>query len=192
MEADWSVEIGSNLPVIAVPWEGFVDLRHNLAATEHIVEVADIPPLAEALTLLNAPASFVFTSKCDFWTITAEEIDPFEFDSASEEAQQGVACYIDILASDPRLYASFSMHEAWVRHASLALRQDRQPQSRADFVVRPSMHTDKASTITREGFAITLYVSACGADEAAAKRIFRTALRTATAVTIKAAATTGE
>src|SRR5215813_14442400 len=74
VEADWSVEIGADLPLIAVPWEGFVDLRRDLAAAHELRETTAAPMLGEALIDLNQEASPVFTSKCDFWLLTADEI----------------------------------------------------------------------------------------------------------------------
>ena len=187
MEADWSVEIGKDLPVIVAPWEGFVDLRHDAAAVNRIAEADGNPALIDALTKLNASGSPVFTSKCDFWTLTADEIDPFEFDATSEEAQGGIACYLDMLARDPLLYASFPLHESWVRSVTFALRECCQPQVRVEFVVRPAVTEN-----TGEGYGITLYVWACAAREVSIKERFRAALQTATDITMKKAAPAGE
>jgi hypothetical protein len=192
MEADWSVEVGSDLPVVTVPWEGFVDLRRVPEAVRRIAEAGNHTALAEALIRLNAPESPVFTSKCDYWEINADEIDPFEFEAASEEALQGIGCYVDLLARDPQFYASFSMHEDWVRRAALALRQHRQACARIEFVVRPAIQKEMETDSLLEGFAITLYVSSCGADEDTAKRMFQAALEAATTVTIKTAPIAGE
>lgn len=192
MEADWSVEVGNNLPVIVVPWDGFVDLRLNLDAVDKVVEVANNRALAEALIELNATDSPVFTSKCDLWLLSEGEIDAFEFDASREEARQGIACYIDIIAHDPALFASFATHESWVRHATLALRAHLQSQARAEFVIRPALHIGEEKANAQDGFAITLYVSACASTEIAAESIFQAALQTATAFTIKKVATAGE
>lgn len=192
MEADWSVEVGSDLPVIVVPWDGFVDLRLHLDAVDKIAEVANNRALAEALIKLNATDSPVFTSKCDLWSLAEDEIDVFEFDASREEAQQGIACYIDIIAHSPALFASFAMHETWVRHATFALRAHLQPQARAEFVIRPALYIRDEKANAQDGFAITLYVSACAATEIAAKSIFQAALQTTTAFTIKESAVAGE
>lgn len=192
MEADWSVEIGRDLPVIVAPWDGFVDLRRDPDAVKHVVEVANHPALAVALTAFNATDSPVFTSKCDYWPLAADEIDAFEFDASGEEAQLGTACYIDIIARDQALFASFAAHEDWVRRATLELRKYPQSQVRIEFVVRAAMNIESAGSDARDGFAVTLYVSACAATEAAAEGIFQAALQAATAVTMKEATTVGE
>lgn len=182
MEADWSVEIGADLPVIAVPWDGFVDLRRNPAAdVDYIGEAVAHPALARALETLNAMTSPAFTSKCDCWVAPADEIDPFEFDATRDEAQQGIACYIDIIARNPDLVASFIAHETWVRTAALALRMVALQRARADFVVR------RALVNQRDGFAITLYAAACGESEAAAYITLESALNHAITATIQAA-----
>jgi hypothetical protein len=187
MEADWSVEIGNDLPVIAVPWEGFVDLRIKSDSVSQIREVDDSPELAEALIEWNARTSPVFTSKCDCWVLASEEIDPLEFEAESIDAQKGIACYIDVLACKPELYASFSRHEAWVQSAVQALRKHVQPQARAEFVVRPAIYETLG-----DGFALTVYVAACAAIMDEAKSIFRSALKAVTAITMNAAVTAGE
>jgi hypothetical protein len=186
MEADWSVEVGSDLPTIAVPWEGFVHLRRDPLLASSLIETADSSILAQSLIRLNQESSPVFTSKCDHWLLSAEEIDPLEFDAEARNAEWGIACYIDIIARNQALFASFHAHEAWVRSLSNGLRQTKLPQARVELVVRA------ANVDAREGFAITLYTAACGASEAAAEAIFQAALEAAVTITMKQAASAGE
>jgi hypothetical protein len=186
MEADWSVEIGAGLPMIVVPWEGFVDLRVEPAAALQLPEVAAMPALAQALMQLNQESSPVFTSKCDFWTLTADEIDPLEFDATPENATQGIACYIDIISRHESRFASFPAHEALARTFVGELRKVELYQARVELVIRP-LTVDK-----HEGFAFTLYVAACGPTEDAARTIFHKALESTATITMKKAATTGE
>lgn len=181
MEADWSVEIGADLPVIAVPWEGFIDLRHAPSLANSLEETVAAPALARTLVTLNAAISSVFTSKCDLWLLTPDDIDPFEFGASREQAQQGIACYVDVVARDAGVFESFAAHEAWVRGATAELREVELPQARVEYVVRASSLGDF------EGFAVTLYAAACAVKEADVKSIFHDALETATAITIKQA-----
>jgi len=193
MEADWSVEVGNDLPVIAVPWESFVDLRDRPELIASITEVAGNEALSEALMVLNASALPVFTSKCDCWLLTADEIDPLEFEAECDDAQRGIGCYIDILSRDLAVYRSFSAHEKWVRRATLSLRAMRQPQAKVEFVVRPAlMLQNNAADEVQRGFGITLYVYACAAEETAAKEVFQIALRTATTITMQKEPIAGE
>ena len=181
MEADWSVEIGADLPVIAVPWEGFIDLRHAPSLASGLEEAATAPALARALVTLNAAISPVFTAKCDLWLLTPDDIDPLEFGASREQAQQGIACYIDIVARDAEVFASFAAHEAWVRASTIELREVELLRARVEFVVRASSVDD------HEGFAVTLYTAACAVTEADVKSTFHDALGTATAITIRQA-----
>ena len=186
MEADWSVEVGADLPTIVVPWEGFVDLRRDLLLVSEIEEAVVTPELAQALIKLNQKTSPVFTSKSDLWFLLAEEIDPFECDAAREEAKQGISCYIDIIARNAQLFSSFQAHEVWVRSATQEMCQAKLRQARVEFVIRA------AEVDGCEGYAVTLYVASCGATETTARGIFHTALETAVAITMKLAATAGE
>ncbi len=181
MESDWSVEIGADLPVIAVPWEGFIDLRHAPSLASSLDETVTAPALARMLVKLNAAISPVFTSKCDLWLLTPDDIDPLEFGANREQSQQGIACYIDVVARDAEVFASFAAHEAWVRAATAELREVELPRARVEYVVRAS------SVDGHEGFAVTLYTAACAVTEADVKSIFHDALETATAITIKQA-----
>ena len=181
MEADWSVEIGADLPVIAVPWEGFIDLRHAPSLASGLEEAATAPALARALVTLNAAISPVFTAKCDLWLLTPDDIDPLEFGASREQAQQGIACYVDVVARDARVFASFAAHEAWVRATIAELREIELPRAHVEYVVRASSVDD------HEGFAVTLYTAACAVTEADVKSIFHDALETATAITIRQA-----
>lgn len=185
MEADWSAEIGTNLPVIAVPWEGFVDLRRSPQMASVLPETAVSPILAQWLITLNQEASLVFTSKCDTWALTANEIDPLEFDAAGEDVTEGLACYIDIIARKALLFASFPAHEIWVRSAANEMGQIKLRQARAELVIR------KAIVNELDGYAVTLYVAASGVTEDAVRNIFDIALETAAMITMKLA-TTGE
>jgi hypothetical protein len=186
MEADWWVEVGADLPTIVVPWEGFVDLRRNPLLINKIEEAVITPELAQALTRLNQKSSPVFTSKCDFWLLSAEEIDPLEFDAEREEVEQGISCYIDIIVGNTQLFSSFQAHETWVRSVTQEIRQAKLRQARVEFVIRA------ANVAGCEGYAVTLYVASCGDTETVARSVFHTALETAVTITMKLAATTGE
>jgi hypothetical protein len=186
VEADWSVEIGADLPIVAVPWEGFVDLRREPLLAQSLAETTTAPALAQMLVKLNAAAAPVFTSKCDLWTLAADDIDPLEFEASREDAQVGTACYIDVIARDPTIFASFTLHEAWVRAATAELREMVLSQARVELVVREALVDDL------EGFAVTLYTAACSSKEAGVQSTFRDALEAAAAITIKRAAAAGE
>ena len=191
MEADWSAEIGAGLPEIVLPWAGLIDLG-GLGAAEirsQVPEAADTPGLALALAQLNAAASPVRTSKCDVWTLGADEIDVYEFDTTVEEAQHGRAAYMDIVPQDLAVFASFTLTEEWARAFARALAVVPVSSARAEVVVRGARIEDTS------GFALTLYAFGCGRDKEAAERAWSAALdaaATATMATVPEAADAGE
>lgn len=181
MEADWAAEIGPDLPVIDPDWAGLVDWRSDPQALEKIPEAADYPVLREVLVQLNAPESPVRTTRCDVWTLIAEEIDPLEFGCAPDLEIVGLACYIDLVPLEPALFASFERHETWARRAVQEMRDAPARTGRVDLVIRA------ARTISNEGFAMTLYAAGCGADLDLARASWAAALRVASTVTMRAA-----
>jgi hypothetical protein len=179
MEADWSVEIGANLPRIHVPWEGFVDLRQAQADLNTIAEAARFPPLARALATLNGKGSLVFTAKSDVWSITGGEIDPDEFASQPEDACCGQASYIDVIERDLAKMASFDFHERRARQVVEDLRMFSMRNGRIDLVIRGAIVDN------REGYAITLYAAGCGADTASAATSWESVLAAAVLASTK-------
>ncbi|MFP5230952.1 MAG: hypothetical protein ACLGXA_25330 [Acidobacteriota bacterium] len=181
MEADWSVEIGASLPIIDADWPGFVDLRADRNRIATIPEAVE-PALRAALLDLNREDSPVFTSKCEVWELAAEEIDPDEFAcDPSVACQAGRASWIDVLARDADVFASFDAQEAWVRRIAARLREEPGAHGRVDAVVRAAL------TAGREGFAITLYAAGCGVDTQAARAAWERVLAAAVAATMREA-----
>lgn len=181
MEADWAAEIGPNLPVVEADWPGFVDLRRKPDAVDRIPEAVRHAGLRTALLQLNAPESPLRTTKCDLWALTAAEIDPLEFGCVPDSVAIGMACYIDVVAIDATLFASFERHESWAKIATLEMRRAPMGPGRVDLVIRAARAAD------REGFAITLYAAGCGADSCSACASWSAALELAAAVTMRAA-----
>ena len=180
MEADWSVEIGPDLPCIDGSWEGFIDLRAAPSAVDSILEATKLPALRAALLALNAASSQVFTTKCDTWAI--EDVDPYEFGASADQARSGFASYIDILERDAARFASFTIHEQRVRELTAHLRELDLPRGRVDCVLRVAFVQDQS------GYGLTLYAAGCGADDASAYASWIQVLAAAAAATIATAA----
>lgn len=201
MHTDWAAECGTDDPLIVVPWRdpndtsgkcAFVDLRAQPEEAESLPEAEQHPPLARALRALNASRSPVFTSKCDAWTLSTDEVaqlrlelaldrDGEEQGEAGEEPAltSGFASYIDCICRDRALFASFPRHEHVLRRiARLAARLDH-PHAALECVLRPAfLHLDSP----RQGFAISFYVKALGNTAPRAEIAWAAALAEAVAV----------
>src|SRR5271156_4694905 len=127
MLSDWSAECSSDDPVLVVPWSDpsdpsgnrrFIDLRENPYDLDHLPEVEQHPPLMHALRALNAARSPVFTSKCDAWPLSSEELEhlrlTLDIDPIHEHLTDGFASYIDILLRDRALFASSHQNQQLV------------------------------------------------------------------------------
>jgi hypothetical protein len=168
MEADWSVALAADDPVITVPWaasEGerggrFIDLRLGGHLIEEIEEARARPPLRSALLLLNDAASPLWTAKCDAWISSAEEgaepFDPFEMNATPDETAFGAGCYIDLLPREALLLSSFERQERWVRVVTEALRGIPARAARVELVLR------RAEVEAVPGFGVTWFVEGCG------------------------------
>jgi hypothetical protein len=181
MEADWSVEIGPGLSCIDASWDGFIDLRRSPDSIDSLPETQLHPALREALLALNEESSRVFTTKCDIWLLTKDEIDPDEFEANIENAQTGFASYIDILERDAGHFMSFAFHEQLARSLTDRLRRIALRQCRIELVLRAAVINEQL------GYGLTLYAAGCGFDEPAADAAWQAALTIAVAATIAGA-----
>ena len=184
MEADWSVEIGSDSPVIDGAWEGFVNLRGSPDAIESVIEAAEHPELRKALLALNSEVSSAFTAKCDVWSLTEKEIDPDEFEARQEDARMGFASYIDYLERASAEFFSFEFHEQQAREIVAELVRIDLRQGRADIVVRSAVMNETG------GYGLTLYAAGCGCNKASALAAWQMVLQALVAATIGVAART--
>ena len=99
MEADWEVEIGGEAPVIETDWPGFIDLSTQPERISEIAEARTFLPLADLLSALNLGNSQVWTSKCDIW----------------EPESSALACYIDLLPREAKVFAQRQQAELFCR-----------------------------------------------------------------------------
>jgi hypothetical protein len=169
MEADWSVALAADDPVIAVPWASsagdtrkchFVDLRLGEHLIDEIEEARSRPALRSALLLLNSAESQLLTVKCDAWSSSAAEgaepFDGYEMEAEPGETSFGAGCYVDLLPRDFALLSSFEGQERWIRVAVKALRAIPANAARVELVLR---HAQIEGT---QGFGVTWFVEGCG------------------------------
>jgi hypothetical protein len=193
MVADWSVECGADDPVLVVPWsyadEGlepaasagphFVDLRENPYDLDHLPEAELHPPMMQALRALNASRSPVFTAKCDAYPLTELDELQFELDMPAAEAPFGFASYIDLIWRERSLFVSIHQHEQLLHRLVRHVEPLDFPHAAMDCVLRPAFVD---LTGPQEGFAISLYVKALGADAASAYESWAEALEAVVAL----------
>jgi hypothetical protein len=177
MLSDWSVECGADDPVLVVPWThdtedpttgaSFVDLRENPYDLDHLPEAEQHPALMHALRALNAGRSPVFTAKCDAWTASDEELARLQFDLDQPAAEQpcGFASYIDLLWRERSIFVSFHQQEQLLHRLARHSEPLDYPLAALECILRPAL-VDLAGP--QEGFAVTVYVRALGADAASA------------------------
>lgn len=174
MQADFSVEMGSDDPVLEVPWasEGgnlhYVNLRLEPERLGEIVEARDCPALAEFLRRLNSGDSAFETVKCDRWCGAdiehAEEI----FGGSHKYGS-----YCDIAFRDRVARQSFPQNEALVRRLVELLQKAPELPGAAEFVVRRCVFHDDES----DGCAVTCFVTGYATDEERARREWSIALK---------------
>jgi hypothetical protein len=172
MDADFSIELGHDDPVLDFPWTdpagklAYVDLKRNPELIESIEEAQTFPELAEFLRLLNSPRSLVETAKCDAWMTTdlnAEE----DIYSASHKC----ASYVDVVFSRKDARRSLPVHEQFARQLVALLARAPETPSAVEVCVRRCYFTesnDKGGEV-EEGFYCSMFLSGFGNEEVNAR-----------------------
>jgi hypothetical protein len=162
VEADWEVEIGGGAPVIEADWpavpaspavpgcSGYIDLRSHPERIAQLPEAVAFPPLARLLLALNAPASPLYTSKCDLW----------------QPEPNALACYIDLLPHEAKVFAQRQQAETFCREYVARL-SSAQPQSAPELspVSSVALVIRQAIAGPADGFGITAYLAAHAASQ---------------------------
>jgi hypothetical protein len=191
MDADFSIELGREDPVLDFPWsdpEGkfaYHDLKRHPELLPLIEEAQRFPELAEFLRVINSTRNILETAKCDAWPST--ELNPEE---DIYDASHKFTSYVDVVFSNIVFVkkkrtlpapAEVSSRESLPAHEKLArelvhlLGQTREIPSAVEMYIR-RCYFGEASGI-REGFYCTLYVSGYGNDAAAARQNWSLGLR---------------
>ena len=167
VQADFSVELGSDDETLDLPWSDeasglrYYDLKRNPGLISKIEEAQLEPTLAEFLSSLNSSASPLETAKCDSWAsadITIEEEifgAPHKFGS-----------YVDLIFSDRRAQVKFQAHEEFAKKICALLKKSPEIPVSAEFLIRRCYFRDHEPV--RSGFYITFYLFGFGDDESQA------------------------
>jgi hypothetical protein len=183
MDAEFSIELGREDPVLDFPWEdpsgkfAYRDLKRRPDLIASIDEAAKFPELREFLEALNSPTSVVETAKCDAWLTT--ELSEEE---SIYEASHKFASYVDVVLSDIALRMasidhSLAVHEQFARALVELVRRapDGQSESQLEICVRRCYFGEKGGV--REGCYFTLYVSGYANDGISARRNWSNGLK---------------
>jgi hypothetical protein len=180
MDADFSIELGPEDPVLDFPWTDpadeclYVDLKQRPELVASLVEAKEFPELGEFLQVVNSLQSMVETAKCDAWATT--EL------SAEEDvyyASHKFSSYVDVVFSDLEvrrlaLNQSLSLHERFARKLTELLQRGKETPSAVEVCVRRCYFGVDGEV--REGLYCTLYVSGYGDDDAIARQNWGIAL----------------
>jgi hypothetical protein len=119
MDADFSIELGREDPVLDFPWKdpagklAYVDLKRHPELMARIEEAEKFPELGEFLRAMNSARSIVETAKCDAWATT--DLSPEE---ESYDASHKFVSYVDVVFSNIVVHQS-SSHQSSLRRPSL-------------------------------------------------------------------------
>ena len=169
MDADFSIELGREDPVLDFPWSdpagklAYVDLKRHPELIAAIEEAESFPELKAFLLAANSTRSRFETAKCDAWATTdlnAEE----DVYSASHK----YACYVDVVFSSADSRLSFAAHERAARTLVESLRRTPDIPAAAEVCVRRCYFNGDADP--QAGFYFTLYVSGYGNEPIVARR----------------------
>src|SRR5271166_1094498 len=171
MDADFSIELGREDPVLDFPWQdpagklAYVDVKRHPELIAQIEEAQTFPELREFLRTLNSPSTMVETAKCDAW-VTTELSGEEEIYNASHN----FGSYVDIVFSGVENRGSLPAHEQIARKLVDLLRRSPETPSAAEVCVRRCFFRTNGEGGIQEGFYFTLYVSGYGNDDRSARR----------------------
>jgi hypothetical protein len=176
MDADFSIELGREDPVLDFPWKDpagqftYRDLKRHPEFLARIDEAGKFPDLGEFLRVINSARSLVETAKCDAW-------ETMELSSEEEiyDASHKCASYVDVVFSALDVQQSLPNHEQFARKLVDLLRRVPETPAAAEVCVRRCYFAEAGGI--REGFYCTLYVSGYGKDSAGARQNWGVGLR---------------
>jgi hypothetical protein len=178
MDADFSVELGRDDPVLDFPWTdpagrlAYLDLKRKPELIAQIEEAEKFPELGEFLRTVNSARSEVQSAKCDAWTTTELSAEEDVFGASHK-----IASYVDLVFSNIDVRLSFASHENFARRLSELLRRAPEMPAAIEICVRRCFFENAGGT--REGFYLTVYISGYGNDDDSARRNWGVALKLA-------------
>ncbi|MFZ3343284.1 MAG: hypothetical protein WA609_17815 [Terriglobales bacterium] len=169
MDADFSIELGRDDPVLDFPWTdpsgklAYFDLKRHPEMISKLEEARKFPELAEFLRSINSAPSRLESAKCDAWTT-----DDLSAEDEIFAAAHKFSNYVDLVCSNVERRQSFDFHEGFARKLTDLLRRAPEMRASAEICVRRCFFGQPEAA--REGFYFTLYVNGFGEDEEFARK----------------------
>lgn len=176
MDADFSIELGRDDPVLDFPWAdpagkvAYFDLKRQPELIAKIEEAIRYPELAEFLKKVNGTRSVLESAKCDAWGTT--ELSPEE---EIYEASDKFASYVDLVFSDIRQRRSLPIHEQFEKRLTELLRRAPEISASVEISVRRCFFLGDGDR--DEGFYFTLYLNGYGGEENTARKNWAIAMQ---------------
>jgi hypothetical protein len=175
MDADFSIELNREDPVLDFPWKdpagkfAYVDLKGHPELLARLPEAEAFPELAEFLRTVNSPPSMFETAKCDAWATTELSAEEEIYDASHKSASyvDVVASNMSTLLSNSNARLSLSANEQFARKLVQLLQHASEIPAAAEVCVRRCYFVEKDGI--QKGFYSTLYVSGYGNDEATSR-----------------------
>ncbi|HWZ81773.1 MAG TPA: hypothetical protein VNW47_04070 [Terriglobales bacterium] len=161
MDADFSIELGHDDPVLDFPWtdpEGrfaYHDVKRHPELLARVPEANQFSELGDFLRVVNSPRSMVESVKCDAWT--TDDLSPEE---EIYGASLKFASYMDLVFTRSDHRVSFAAHERFAKKLVQLLRQAPETASSAEVCVRRAYLAGELETT--EGCYFTVYVNGYG------------------------------
>jgi hypothetical protein len=190
MEADFSIELGREDPVLDFPWTdpsgrlAYFDLKRQPKLIAKVEEAEKFPELAEFLKRVNSPRSQVESAKCDVWQTTELNAEEEIFGGSHK-----LACYVDLVFSDAESRRSLPMHESLARKLTELLRRAPEIGAVTEICIRRCFFAEAEGT--SEGLYFTVYVNGYGNDEDRARKTWAIAVELVASAILQMSATAG-
>jgi hypothetical protein len=176
MDADFSIELGREDPVLDFPWTdpsgafAYRDLKRHPELIAEVEEARKFPELGEFLRVVNSAASTLETAKCGVWATTELNAEEEIYDASHK-----FAGYVDVLFTEMESRLSFPAHERYVRTLVDLLRRAPEIPSSSEVCVRRCYFGEVG--IVENGFYCTLYVNGYGNDDVNARQNWSAGLK---------------
>jgi hypothetical protein len=178
MDADFSIELGHDDPVLDFPWIdpagkfAYLDLKRHPELIAKIEEARRFPELKEFLCAVNSPRTVMETAKCDAWTTTELGVEEEVYNSPCK-----FASYVDVVFCDAARRLSPSAHKDFAGKLVKLLTGATEVAGTVEACVRRCYFEHDGST--QDGFYCTIYVSGFGSDENDARQKWGVGLKLA-------------